>query len=612
MPQTPTITVEIAFEYNPLSTAPTWTDVSAYLRSGSVTRGRSNETETFSAGTCRLVLDNRDRRFDPTNTSSPYAGYLSPRNQIRVRATYNATTYPLFRGFVVGWPQNRDEADRDDTVEVNAVDGLAYLSGQSLGADLYSSYLNAFSPIAIWPLGDEGVEQIDIVGAQNFITTSELAHNDTSCATYMTGNPTSFTTVDYGIGPSVVVPNSPFTLIAWGRTNLTGRGILEGVAGNRLYVDGFGLAHYYTPSGASVTSSASIADGTSKMIVVTHDPSQTAVGPKMYVNGQDVSTGSAGGGSASGSMIWQVLAGGTPASGNGAWEGPLQHVAILGASLSAAEVFALYTFAVNGDTGVNLDGSYITSKQQVNDLLSVVGWPSAWRTLTSASYFAPDFVETGNGNALDVINNIVRSETGELFVDASGNVVMLGAWDLWTSRYGTSSVTFSDAGTAGTVPYVGSGFDLDDTFLANDVEVKTSKNQSARTRNTTSIARYGRRSLSIQTRLRRVSDAQQVADYRLSRYAYPLPRLREFTVNPLRSPATVFPLILNLDLLDRVTIRSQPLNTGSVFSEQFWIERIVHDFEPSAWQAHFSASQVPNDAWKLGTSPFDGRSTRLG
>lgn len=614
MATTPTVKVEIAFEYNPVATAPTWTDVSAYVRSGSVTRGRSSESEAFSAGTLRLVLDNRTRRFDPTNTSGPYAGYLSPRNQIRVTATWGATSYPVFRGFITGWPQSRDPGNRDATTEILAVDGLAYLSGQVLGADAYSSYLNTHTPLAIWPLGDEGTIQTDIVGGQNFVTTSALAHTDTSCATYMTGNPSTFTTLDYGIGPSVVTPSGPITLIAWFRTNLAGpRGILEGTAGNRLYVDGFGLAHYLTPAGASVTSSGVVTGGASTMVVVTHDTSQTAVGPKMYINGVDVSTGSAGGGAASGSMTWQVLGGGTPASGSVPFAGPLQHVAVLGEAIDATTVFDLYSAAVNGVTGTNIDGSTVTSAQQIGTLLDYAEWPTSWRAITSAPYSAPDFIETANSNALDAINKIVASEQGQFFIDASGNAVFLGAWDLYTSRYGTPAFTFSDAGTAGTIPYTNSGFDLDDAYLANDIEVKTSTGQSARSRNTTSIDRYGRRSLSIQTRLRGVGDAQQVADLRLSRYGYPIPRLREFDVFPMRATPTVaWPLILNLDLQDRVTIRSQPLNTGSVFSQQFWIERITHTFAALEWTTRIGASQVPSDAWVLNTSPFDGRSTRLG
>lgn len=610
---TPTVTVEIAFEYDPLDTTPTWTDVSAYLRDGSVFRGRSSETQNFDAGSARLVLDNRDRRFDPTNTSGPYAGYISPRNQVRITATWNATTYPVFRGFIVGWPQERDDSDRDAVVEVQAVDGIAYLSGQVLGNDLYSSYLNTHSPIAVWPLGDEGTTQTDIIGGQNFQTTSELDHTDTTCAPYMVGNPSTFTTLDYGIGPSVVTPSGPISIVAWFRTNLTGpRGILEGTAGNRLYVDGLGLAHYDAPGGAAVYSSASVATGASKMVVVTHDPSQTAVGPKMYVNGVDVSTGSTGGASAAGSMLWQVLGGGTPASGSVPFAGPLQHVSVLGVALNATQVYNLYTVAVNGLTGVNIDGTVIDSAQQIEALLDCAAWPTAWRDITTAAYSAPDYVQTNNAAAFTAISDIVTSEQGQCFVDASGMFVFLGAWDLYTSSYGTSSATFSDAGTAGTIPYRSSGFDLDDTYLANDVQVQTSSGQSARSTNTTSIARYGRRSLSVETRLRTVGNAQTVADLRLARYAYPIPRLREFRVLPTRNPSVAYPLLLNLDLQHRVTIRSRPLNTGSVFSQQFWIERIGHEFGPKRWETIIGASQVPADAWVLGTSPFDGRSTRLG
>lgn len=70
----PTLTVQIALASTPLATSPTWTDVSDYVRAGSVRIGRSNELADFQAGVLSVDLDNRDRRFDPTYTSGPYYG----------------------------------------------------------------------------------------------------------------------------------------------------------------------------------------------------------------------------------------------------------------------------------------------------------------------------------------------------------------------------------------------------------------------------------------------------------------------------------------------------------------------------------------------------------
>lgn len=56
-------------------TSPTWTDISPYVRSTTIQRGSTrvdSPTVRYEAGTAELKLDNRDRRFDPTNLKGPY------------------------------------------------------------------------------------------------------------------------------------------------------------------------------------------------------------------------------------------------------------------------------------------------------------------------------------------------------------------------------------------------------------------------------------------------------------------------------------------------------------------------------------------------------------
>lgn len=65
----PYLTTEVMF------TSPTWTDISAYVRSATIKRGSNrvdSPTVRYEAGTAELRLDNRDRRFDPTNLAGPY------------------------------------------------------------------------------------------------------------------------------------------------------------------------------------------------------------------------------------------------------------------------------------------------------------------------------------------------------------------------------------------------------------------------------------------------------------------------------------------------------------------------------------------------------------
>lgn len=60
-------------------------DVSSYIQSLSIARGRSSQLDQFSAGRCTVELLNNDRRFDPINESSPYWDPITERTGILPR-----------------------------------------------------------------------------------------------------------------------------------------------------------------------------------------------------------------------------------------------------------------------------------------------------------------------------------------------------------------------------------------------------------------------------------------------------------------------------------------------------------------------------------------------
>ncbi len=132
-----TLTVEMAFGFGALHATPTWTDVSAYVRAFTTDRGRSSVLGQFNAGTAGLTLDNRDGRFDPNNTSSPYSPNVLVGVPIRIRATHSVTTYDVFRGTVEGWPLSYPEKGKDGVVEVPCVDGFKLLALHDLGGNTY-------------------------------------------------------------------------------------------------------------------------------------------------------------------------------------------------------------------------------------------------------------------------------------------------------------------------------------------------------------------------------------------------------------------------------------------------------------------------------------------
>lgn len=110
-------------------------DISTAVRTVSTSRGRRRALERFGTGTASIVLDNRDRAFDPTNTASPYYNAtvgvtgVVPSIPVVIRATWNGVTYPIFRGWIDSW--NFDYSDAgigDATATVSCSDAFKPLS----------------------------------------------------------------------------------------------------------------------------------------------------------------------------------------------------------------------------------------------------------------------------------------------------------------------------------------------------------------------------------------------------------------------------------------------------------------------------------------------------
>lgn len=127
----PTIICEVAFTTaNPRTVPLAWTDVSAYLRTDSLSirRGRSDELQTSQVGTMSCVLRNSDRRFEPLYTSGAYFPNVVPMRRIRISATWNAVTYRLFTGLITAWTPRYDPHTGDEVVDVDAYDYLGFLA----------------------------------------------------------------------------------------------------------------------------------------------------------------------------------------------------------------------------------------------------------------------------------------------------------------------------------------------------------------------------------------------------------------------------------------------------------------------------------------------------
>jgi hypothetical protein len=178
----PTLLVQIAFVDAPLTAlaSNTWTDITAYVKGFTTRRGRSDALGRVEAGTAQLILDNSDRRFDPTFAAGAYSPNVVPMKKIRISATYAAVTYRLFTGFIESWPPDWP-GGLDVYTTISCVDAFTYFAKKKLngayGGEYSGDSINTWLTNISWPVADRAVyagqSQIQ---AGTFVNVPALTH----------------------------------------------------------------------------------------------------------------------------------------------------------------------------------------------------------------------------------------------------------------------------------------------------------------------------------------------------------------------------------------------------------------------------------------------------
>jgi hypothetical protein len=146
-----TAVISIYFDSSP-------TDVTAYVRSVFLRRGRSRELDRFTTGTANVVFNNEDRRFDPLNESGPYFGKIRPR----LRVTIAKDSISLFDGVIEDWNLEYDISGKSDA-SIFCADALAFLA---------QTKLEAFTNVQETP--EERIRKILIRPEVNYTGTTNL------------------------------------------------------------------------------------------------------------------------------------------------------------------------------------------------------------------------------------------------------------------------------------------------------------------------------------------------------------------------------------------------------------------------------------------------------
>lgn len=136
-------------------TTTSWIDISDKFIGGSTgPLGRQQELDRIEPSSGRLGLDNTDRTFDPTNTTSSLYGQLSPA-EMRLSWVLDGVPHVVLRGFPESYQQVW-ELPSEARVEVTLTDGgeqlaLADVSAFTWAAELSGARINHALDAALWP-----------------------------------------------------------------------------------------------------------------------------------------------------------------------------------------------------------------------------------------------------------------------------------------------------------------------------------------------------------------------------------------------------------------------------------------------------------------------------
>ena len=594
---TPTLTVEVSFVSSPLTASPTWVDVTQYVRHSPgirISRGRPSESSTFSAGQLSLTLNNRDRRFDPLYSAGPYFGNLTPRKQIRVRATHSATTYDLFRGFVTGWPTQYPQVGRDAVTSIVAYDGLAFLNEITMPDQVYRySNTTVGSLFRYFRQADSTGAWVD---AKNGDALTLSAGSFAEAASPLVVGLTGSTPVAFGGSTgysssqaTVAAVGNAWSISFWIQTSTKGPSATNwmsilALVKVRLGIDSSGLLRFvgsdYNPTfSPQVTSTISVADGYAHHVVLSCNTSGTVT---IYIDGVNRSSSQVS--NATTCLVYPVGVP-WPTTSDTAFVGTLSDIAYFTKAISAAEANAMSSI------GRNSFGS--SPQSRVTTVLDAVDWPASWRSLISTTTGYCEGYDSTGSVALNQLQLAASTEQGRMFVQKDGFVTIHGRfWSTSDTRGNTVQATFADDGTGiGFQSFA--GFDPGDRDVVNDATVSC-VSVAQRSQDATSIGGLGQRSTSVST-VATASGAKAIADGIV--YLRKTARSRAQPLEVALTDAANYATLLGLEIGDRYRVKITPLAVGGQISQDLHIESIDWDIDQADWRISIGGTPVPAAAW---------------
>lgn len=609
----PVVGVFISFTDGPYVVDPTWVEVTQYVRDINVRRGRGNDLQQFPTGSATVTLDNRARLFDPFNTSGTYYGNLKPRRQIKIVGQWAGVTYPIFRGFIAGWPVGYTEGGKDSTVDIDCFDALGLLAAETTDADPLFTYTMTLSPYHYYKFDETIVPATTPTatfkdyGSNNysFTLTNTRIGNAGSLAKGIKAS--SLDTSKQNIISTA--PTRINSLTNWSESywieysTVLGTNLI--ISQNNFYYQylvqinssGFMTILIYRSGGTGWlwTTNAVVQQGTNAThIAITWlDAGATQGTISLYINGVQVDV---------------------TASVVGAPPFPLFTFDTLNISASKLQEYARFTYVLTADQILNIYKNGValfneTSAARVSRLLANTSFSALMQSATASP--VASVTESNNGQQLlNELNVVQDSEGGELYVSSQGILTFVNRDYLASSRSATSNVTFTDTGTGVFYDHASLRMAYDADLVRNEFNISYSGSGQVVSSDATSISSFGSSGESLSTYIDSSTNAKTLADRSITIYKNPKLRIEPFLVKGQRNPTYDWPRLLSLELLDRFTFVRTP-STGSAISQDMLLQSIEHRITPGSWETVVNGSARFTGWFIIGTSLIGGTDVLL-
>lgn len=622
----PAMSLAVAFPDGPGPAAPSadWTELSTDGLTIDTARGTDQyEFSDVAAGTMDVLFDNLDGSLDPTNTASPHWPNVKLYRQIRLQATWQGVTYPIFTGNVERWPQQYVAHGRRAQVPLTAVDSLAVMQPGQL-SNLLAQQMLSYDPAYYFPLdepsgsaqfadvsGNGGSPQLGAVqyhsggtytAGQSSTLTDKVGAVSFAYATTPGGLYEVFMLRGANTSPGWANAANGFWVSFWFSTTMTepsadigdmivslDNGQWQNNYGCVFYVDSNkhlavklnDPTNYIDMHGTTV-----INDGNWHLASFRYDPTSGATGTaSLYVDGVLQASGHPSPGTMFSYGYLYLSAGGAFRSNTTfGYTGSVCQLALL--PNNAAYVPAdVHTAGVTGYSGDTVGG-------RISRLLTLTGWagPTSLGTSTTTEQAATGLAGT---SLADGCKQAAYDGNGVLFVNNAGVLTYADR----TARFNpTPAVTFGE--NSGETPYTDLELDYGPEYVYNDVQVTVNNGTTATTVNATSKDEYEDRVLTQTVNLQNPGEATDRAAYLAARYAQPAYRVAKLTVDLAANPAA-FPAVLGLDIGSCVTVNRRPPG-GSEISFPAFVERVEHHIAPGAWTCDLMCSPASGlTFWRL-------------